>query len=59
MTTHFITAEISLQENSTQLQQEITAELEKRGEPLRWAITKVDSEQQLAHVEAVVLSSDD
>ncbi|MGB3695428.1 MAG: hypothetical protein WBG70_23070 [Spirulinaceae cyanobacterium] len=54
MTTHFITAEIDLQESPTQLQQEIEAELTKQGKPLRWAVTKVDSEQQKVQVEAVV-----
>ncbi|MDY6937772.1 MAG: hypothetical protein SWY16_08895 [Cyanobacteriota bacterium] len=54
MTTHFITAEIDLQESPQKLQQEIEAELEKRGEPLRWAVTRVDSETQKAHIEAVV-----
>ncbi len=54
MTTHFITAEIDLQESPTQLNQAIEAELNKRGEPLRWAITQIDSQQQTAQVEAVV-----
>ena len=54
MTTHFITAEIDLQENPLQLQQAIEAELEKRGEPLRWAVTAVDEATQTAQVEAVV-----
>jgi hypothetical protein len=54
MTTHFITAEIDLQENPLQLQREIETELEKRGEPLRWAVTAVDEEKQKALVEAVV-----
>ncbi len=54
MTTHFITAEIDLQESPTKLQQEIEAELAKQGEPLRWAVTKVDQEKQKAQVEAVV-----
>ena len=54
MTTHFITAEIDLQESPVQLQQEIEAELQKRGEPLRWAVTHVDTERQKAQVEAVV-----
>lgn len=59
MTTHFITAEIDLQETPIQLKQEIEAELEKRGEPLRWAITEVNEETQKAKVEAVVLGSTD
>lgn len=54
MTTHFITAEIDLQESPVQLQQEIETELQKRGEPLRWAVTHVDTERQKAHIEAIV-----
>ncbi|BAZ51343.1 hypothetical protein NIES4103_39920 [Nostoc sp. NIES-4103] len=54
MTTHFISAEIDLQETPTELEKAIAAELKKQGEPLRWAITSVDTEQQKAVVEAVV-----
>lgn len=54
MTTHFITAEIDLQESPIAMQQEIEAELQKRGEPLRWAITEVNEESQKVVVEAVV-----
>ncbi|MBD2501305.1 hypothetical protein [Anabaena azotica] len=54
MTTHFISAEIDIQETPTELQAAIEAELKKQGEPLRWAITAVDDEQQKATVEAVV-----
>jgi hypothetical protein len=54
MTTHFITAEIDLQETPTQLQETIEAELKAAGEPLRWAITNVDVEQQKASIEAIV-----
>ena len=54
MTTHFITAEIELQETPTELEKAITAELQKQGEPLRWSITAVNEEQQIATVEAVV-----
>ena len=54
MTTHFITAEIDLQETPAELQKAIEAELQKQGEPLRWAITSVDVEQQKACVEAVI-----
>ncbi|AFY34464.1 hypothetical protein [Calothrix sp. PCC 7507] len=54
MTTHFITAEIDLQATSTELEKVIETELQKQGEPLRWAITSVDDEQQKAVVEAVV-----
>lgn len=54
MTTHFITAEIDLQVSPLALQQAIEAELQKRGEPLRWAVTDVDEEQQQVTVEAIV-----
>jgi hypothetical protein len=54
MTTHFITAEIDLQESPIKLQAAIEAELEKRGEPLRWAIASVDTEKQTGQVEAIV-----
>jgi len=57
MTTHFITAEIELQETPTELQKTIERELKKEGEPLRWAITSVDVEQQSCTVEAVVTVS--
>ncbi len=54
MTTHFITAEIDLQESPIKLQAAIEVELEKRGEPLRWAIASVDTEKQTAQIEAIV-----
>lgn len=59
MTTHFITAEIDLQETPVQLQQEIEAELQKRGEPLRWAVTRVDTDRKIAQVEAIVTVESD
>jgi len=52
MTTHFITAEIEHQESPRQTHQAIEAELQKQGEPLRWAVTRA-GEQRL-YVEAVV-----
>jgi hypothetical protein len=54
MTTHFITAEIDLQASPVETQRQIEAELEKRGEPLRWAVTEVNEVRQTAIVEAVV-----
>ena len=54
MTTHFITAEIDLQETPIKLQQEIESQLEQEGEPLRWAVTDVDKDKQTATVEAIV-----
>ncbi|MEH1907722.1 MAG: hypothetical protein V7L05_26250 [Nostoc sp.] len=57
MTTHFISAEIDLQETPAELLEVIKTELKKQGEPLRWAITSVDVEEQKATVEAVVTKS--
>ena len=54
MTTQFITAEIDLQETPAALHSRIDAELQKHGEPLRWAVTYVDVERQKATVEAVI-----
>ena len=54
MTTHFITAEINLQETPAQLHKAIELELAKQGEPLRWAITSVNVQKQTATIEAVV-----
>lgn len=54
MKIHFITAEIDLQETPAQLHSNIEAELQKQGEPLRWAVTNLDIERQKATVEAVV-----
>ncbi|MEL7035882.1 MAG: hypothetical protein AAFO04_09740 [Cyanobacteria bacterium J06592_8] len=58
MTTHFIEAEIDLNESPQQLQKDIETELQKRGTPLRWAITSVDEQQQKVQVEAVVTTEE-
>ncbi len=55
MTTHFIAAEIDLTENPAELPQQVEAELKKRGEPLRWAISEVDPVARTAKVEAVII----
>lgn len=54
MTTHFITAEIDLQENPLKLKQEIEQKLSTEGKSLRWAITNVDENKQKVKVEAIV-----
>ena len=58
MTTHFITAEIDLQASPVALSDAIAAELQQRGEPLRWAITAVDETTQTATIEGVVTTTD-
>jgi len=54
MTTHFIEAELNFTEQPVTLQKEIEAELTKRGKPLRWAVTKVDSSAKKVTIEAIV-----
>lgn len=54
MTLHFIEAEIDLTESPADLPRAVEAELAKRGEPLRWAITEANADTQTAKVEAVV-----
>ncbi len=58
MTTHFITAEIDLHSSPAEMHRAIEAELQKRGEPLRWAVTAVDEAAQTATVEAVVTQAE-
>jgi hypothetical protein len=58
MTTHFIEAEIDLTESPKELHQNIESELQKRGEPLRWAVTEADADEQKVRVEAVVTRQD-
>jgi hypothetical protein len=55
MTTHFITAEVDLPDTAEQLHAAIEIELQKQGEPLRWAVTDVDVVRQKALVEGYVL----
>jgi len=62
MTTHFITAEIEINENQDAIAKTVEQELAKHGEPLRWAIASVETKSdattnvatKTAHVEAVV-----
>ncbi|GBF78875.1 hypothetical protein [Aphanothece sacrum] len=58
MTTHFITAEIDLLENPLKLQQVIEAQLQQKGQPLRWAITQVDQDTQKVQIEAIVTTEE-
>ncbi len=52
MRTQFITVEVSLPAQRSQLPRVIVAALQPHGEPLRWAITEVTD--QTVTVEAVV-----
>ncbi|TVQ07119.1 MAG: hypothetical protein EA368_15120 [Leptolyngbya sp. DLM2.Bin27] len=52
LATHFIAIDVPL--GNGDLVSTIEAALAQRGEPLRWAITQVDSTTQTATVEAVI-----
>jgi hypothetical protein len=54
MFTRFLTVEIALQASPQRWQEAIATELQKWGEPLRWAIVALDEERQVATLEAVV-----
>ncbi len=57
MTTHFIAAEIDLEGSAAELQASIETELKEQGEPLRWAVTEVNTDTAKAKVEAVVVKA--
>lgn len=58
MITQFVTLEIPLQVDPAKLRRSILSALQQQGEPLRWAITGVEPDRQVAHIEAVVLVAD-
>ena len=58
MKTQLITVEIDLQDSPIALQIAIETELQKYGDPLRWAVTEVSVEIQKAYVEAIVTTHD-
>jgi len=57
--TQFVTTEIKLEGSPAELHQAIEAELQKYGEPLRWAVTDVKVTEQKAIVEAIVTRTDE
>ena len=59
MITQFVTTEIKLEGSPAELHQAIEAELQKYGEPLRWAVTDVKVTEQKAIVEAIVTRTDE
>lgn len=54
MVTEFIAVEVALQPSVAELELAIAQTLQQHGEPLRWAITSVDGDRQIAHIEAVI-----
>ncbi len=59
ITTHFIAAEVALQESPAEMHRAIEAALQKYGDPLRWAVTDVKVSEQTAIVEAIVTKKDE
>jgi hypothetical protein len=57
MQTKLITLVVSLQGSPDVLRSHIQTQLAQQGEPLRWAITSVDTLSQTAQVEAVLITS--
>jgi hypothetical protein len=55
--THFVTLEIPLADNPAELRRSILSVLQQQGEPLRWAITGIETDRQIIQVEAVVLAA--
>ena len=54
MITKFVDLDIPYTPLVQDLPSLVETALRQWGEPLRWAITRVDSQQQLVHVEAIV-----
>ncbi len=57
MNTHFVTTEVDLQATLAEMQLAIESTLRTHGEPLRWAVTSVNTENQTAQIEAIVTTS--
>ncbi|MBF2079973.1 MAG: hypothetical protein IGR76_16005 [Synechococcales cyanobacterium T60_A2020_003] len=58
MRTSFLALQVPLQGSTVLLCHAIEQSLTQYGIPLRWAITTVDREAQVAHIEAIVTSDD-
>ncbi len=54
MITDFVSLEIDLEKDTSELHKSVESELQKYGKPLRWAITAVDSDRGKVVLEAVV-----
>ena len=57
LSTEFVTVTIDQPDCTSVLPQTIVNALQAVGDPLRWAITSVDTEQRKLYVEAVVTTS--
>ncbi|MCY7273117.1 MAG: hypothetical protein LH702_05065 [Phormidesmis sp. CAN_BIN44] len=59
MNTHFVTTQVDLQATPAEMQLAIESTLRTHGEPLRWAVTSVNTENQKAQIEAIVITLHD
>lgn len=57
MLTQFVQVEVPLQDTPAHLERAIAQALQTHGDPLRWAITGIDTAKGIAHIEAVVTIS--
>ena len=57
LSTEFVTVTIDQPDSTSMLPQTIVNALQAVGDPLRWAITSVDTEKRKLYVEAVVTTS--
>ena len=57
MITKFVDLDIPCTHLAHDLPYQVEIALRQWGEPLRWAITRVDSKQQMVHVEAIVTTN--
>ncbi len=59
MNTRFVTTEVDLQATPAETQLAIESTLRTHGEPLRWAVTSVNTDNQTAQIEAIVITLHD
>lgn len=57
MKLELVRVEVNLGSDLEELQRAIAQSLLPYGEPLRWAVTRVEGDRQVAQVEAVVIVS--
>lgn len=55
VTVQLVAVEVAVQSSPGKTRTLVLQSLQSFGEPLRWAITGIDRDRQIAHVEAVVL----
>jgi hypothetical protein len=54
MKTQFVDLDMAYSPPAQNLPHQVEKALQQWGEPLRWAITRVDTDQQTVHIEAII-----